>query len=259
MNRTRTIIASASVLALALIGVAWWQLSSVDERVRVALEERLAGRLQVPVSVSGVRLSLLDQNLVIEGLEIGNPSGFRAEHFLTAGLIEVDFSLSSLFGSTLQVHQILVDDVEVQLENRRGRFNYQQIVRNLEEGSALQGDSGSGRMLRVSQARVRSIRATVSVTERGFRLPSLKVVIPEVRLEDFGTEQRPQLPLDQVARHFIGAISRNLLEQAAGSSGSGWQRLLQGFILPPQASPEPEEREKARDQLKNLFKKRDPQ
>ncbi len=258
MKSTRIALTAAALLALLLLGGVAWAFSGLDERVRRAFEQRAAQRLQVPVRVGKVRTSLLSQRLEVDGLHIGNPDGFESDHFLTADTIRASFQLGSLLGSTFEIDDVEVRGVDVQLENRRGRFNHQQIARNVKGGAGPAGEASPGaRMLHVARARVSGIRSTLSVTGAALRLPAVQLTLPDLELDDFGSGPDQRLPIEQVLQHFIEAVSRALLQQAAGSSSGGWGRVLQGFSESPtgEAPKLPEGLDEAVKGLDGLFRK----
>ncbi len=260
MRRKRLILISVSAVVLVLMVIIAWLASSLDERVRQAFEQRAAAKMGVPVEVGSVNLSLLGGTLHVDDLRIGNPDGYQADHFLTADQIDADFSLGSLFGSTFEMGEVEITGVQAELENRRGRFNYQRILERL---GAPSGDSvessGQGRMLTIGRVRVRSVRSNLSITESGFRLPALQVEIPEIVLENLGSEEGNRMALVEAMRQVIRAISQELVQQGAGASSGGWKQLLRSFTespdRPPQASQPPKDLEETVDRLKDIFKK----
>lgn len=89
--------------------------------------------LGVRTTLGSARVGVLSGTFGMSVLEVANPKGFPAPHFLQLGDADVAVTLASLTKDTIRVPRFSLDALDVHLEGKDGKSNYQVILDNLEK------------------------------------------------------------------------------------------------------------------------------
>lgn len=106
-------------------------LSNINSIAKKGIEAGGSYALGVPTTVQSVSLHPLAGQMSLSGLNVANPSGFSAGHFLSLGSGDVAVTLSSLQSDVIQVPTFKLDTIDVNLERKEGSSNYKVILDNL--------------------------------------------------------------------------------------------------------------------------------
>jgi len=125
----------AAVLVLLLvIGLAAVSVI-IDRRATEAIQEHVASALGVPASLDRASVSLLTGGLGLSGLRVANPPGFEAPEVISMGRGDGRVRLTTFFNEVVEIPELSLTDMEIRLERRDGRGNYESIVTHyLREG-----------------------------------------------------------------------------------------------------------------------------
>lgn len=227
MGATKRILLVLLVLALfAFVGSAL----AFDSIVRKAIEAGGRHALGVETTLAELDVGLISGGTSLGGLEIDNPAGFEAEHFLRLGGGELSSSLRGLAGELVTVDLLAFSDIELAVERRQGRTNYGVILDHLE---ALGGepsrppDSGPstepstdpaeepGKRFLVRRVEFKGVRVSFDLLPAGGQLTRANVTIPSLVLEDVGN-QEGGASLEELA----GELVRALLQASMEAGGS---------------------------------------
>ena len=125
----------AAIALLPLIGVlvlavvlAWVWIDSLAER---AVERGATYALDVPATLESADVGLFTGGVEFSGLEVANPQGFTAPHFLKLSSTDADVALGSLASDTVEVPSITLVGIDLRLERTADGANYQTILDNL--------------------------------------------------------------------------------------------------------------------------------
>ena len=105
----------------------------VGRYARQGIERGATYALGVPTTVDSASLGLLGGRLALAGVTVKNPDGYTTPHVLTLGRGSVAVTLPSLLKDTIQVPEFTLDALDLNLERRGGKANYQVIMDNLEK------------------------------------------------------------------------------------------------------------------------------
>src|SRR5262245_37914607 len=103
----------------------------IDTIAKAAIEKGSTLALGVQTKLNSAKLRILDGQLIMSGLDVANPSGFESKHFLNLKDGDVAVTLGSLDDDVVEVPHLLLSDVDVNLEKKSGKSNYQIILDNL--------------------------------------------------------------------------------------------------------------------------------
>jgi hypothetical protein len=175
------------------------------------------------------------------GLSVANPEGFESRRFLglDGGRFELD--LGSLGEPTVASPLLRLEGVDVALERRGGRYNYQAILDHLkrfESGKAPAreaGDAGPGTQFVIRRLEILDVAADVDVSELLGDRGRARVEIPEIALRDVGGKKGVSLAelSDIVVKAILSAAVRGdvgLPKELAAALG-GDLKGLRGVAL----------------------------
>ncbi len=209
MKRLSKILLCIGIAVVALIVIA---LFCVDYFARGGIEAAATYALGAETKLGAARIGILSGKSRISNLRIANPNGFSTPHFLTMDRGGLDLSIGSLFSDTIEMPLIELDGIDVYLERTGSGSNYKVILENLEK--AL-GSSG-GTKYAIQQIVVKNITAHVNLIPLTGKLTTLTVTIPELRIDDFGSDSKGGVLLSQVAGTLVKHILLAVADQGKG-------------------------------------------
>jgi hypothetical protein len=197
MTRTvnRTQIGLGSLLGLIVIAalVAMLFVNSIARRGIQAGAEHALG---VPTTVRTVDIGLLGGRMELAGIEVQNPSGYSGPHFLALGESRIGVTLASLTRDTIIVPEFRLTGVDVVLERRDGKANYDVLLANIRKVSGPSDPSrepGPQKKLIIKDLVIRNVTihadligAPGEIGQALKQVGSLTIPIEEIRLQNVG-------------------------------------------------------------------------
>jgi uncharacterized protein involved in outer membrane biogenesis len=211
---TRVIIVIGAVVAagvLLFIAMNLW-LGTLVQTAIVEIGSRLT---KTTVTLEHVRIELLNGLVQLDGLEIGNPTGFTAKNAVRLGTARVRLDLRSALSDTVVIDEILVEAPDITFEGLL-TSNLSVIQDNVTAtapaGSSKPANdkpvkpavSGSKKLL-IKKLSLTNGRVITNVTGR--RLP---LSLPDIHLTDIGKETGGATP-EQVFSTVFSAITRSAM------------------------------------------------
>ncbi len=129
----KKITAIVAALVIVVIVVSVVLQNPLGRLVKLAMEEFIPEMTQASVQVGNVEISAEDGRGRITGLVLGNPSGFKSEYALKAGIIEIALEPASLAKDVVVVHKVLIDAPQIGYEKAGDITNFDAIQRNVEK------------------------------------------------------------------------------------------------------------------------------
>lgn len=203
------LIVLAAVVALYLV-------SSLDNRVKQAIEENTSRLTESPVTIESVDFSIFAGEGSITGLRVSNPPGFSSNAALTLGKIYVQLDMDNISMDLIPVKLIQADSTSILVEkNSAGRINFQELSANLKKRS--EGDSSGDSSLSGWNPKLKIERFMLSegeVTLDGFGSQSRNLNTPEFVLEDLGGQQGapPEIVGEEILSGVFSQIIRNSVQ-----------------------------------------------
>jgi hypothetical protein len=196
----RLIILGFLAIVLLVIAVGVGAMVFIDAAAKKGIEFGANKALGVPTTLNKASVGLFSGTFAMNGLNIGNPQGFPSDHFLNLGDAKVAVTLSSLTKDTIEIPEFTMDTMDVRLERRNGKSNYQVILDNIQKLTG--GDKGATqpkpkepsqgpeKKLIVKQVNLKNITVHADMVDAGTpglsNLAAVTVPIPEIRLENVG-------------------------------------------------------------------------
>jgi hypothetical protein len=199
-------------LALLGIGAALF----LDSLVEEAVERVGTYALGVETRLESANIGLLSGEFSLRGLEVDNPPGFVRPAFFALRSARMELPASALLGSRITVPSLTLEGVSLALERNSNGTNYGTILDNLERLETRSKTEGpgegaeGGKAFLLERLAIRDVHVTADLLPTGGDLTKLSLTIPEIVVEDLGSE----MTLPEIC-----ALAVKLVVQAALESG----------------------------------------
>jgi len=204
------IIVAAAILApvLAIVIV----LSRLGTIIKIGFERIGPGVLHVETTLDDATVYPLKGELTLEGMAVGNPSGYKEPTLFQADLIRVDVRPMALLSKEIHVEEILVDGPQFTVEFAGGKSNIRALLDGLEKDAAEEptpeepeappsGESGT--RIRVDSVKITNAEATVATMGA-----AVKISLPTLELPPIADKDGNGVPPDAIAREILLGVVR---------------------------------------------------
>lgn len=130
------------LVVVAAVGAGWWVVSNINDLAKRGIEEGGTYALGVTTQVDSVSMRPFRGEMGLKKLNVANPVGFSAPHFIRLDDGELGVTLGSLRDDVIEVPVLHLSGIDVNLERKDGQANYKQIIENL---AKLKGSSSQPR------------------------------------------------------------------------------------------------------------------
>lgn len=218
----KRLLGAAGIALLLLAGGAYWLHHNVDALVKRAIEHYVSQMTAAKVQVEAVQINSADGAGVVRGLVVGNPAGFRSDHALKVGIIDVAVDLRTLADPVLVIKRIVIESPDVIYEKNTTQTNFEAIQQNIAQalasgsasaGAAKDGSTGGSgasrqRRLIVEELAIRHAHAQAQAP--GLMGRSVSATLPDVELRHLGRAEGGLTPA-QLGQVVARAISQRLV------------------------------------------------
>ena len=226
------VLLKISGFLLILVGAVVVLLSlSLNDMTKASIE-RLGPELTgTSVTLKQVNLSLLSGNGELQGLTIGNPSGFQAEHALKLGKVQVDISLPSVVSDTIAIEEILIERPELVFEGNLTSNNFQQIRERVEAYGASHEkvderkdtSTTSKKKVEIDHLFIKDAQVELALSILDGKGPTIS--LPDIHLQDIGKKTNGAT-WQEVVEQLLDAVESSIL-QAIPKAGKHIERGIQ--------------------------------
>jgi len=214
----RVLLAVAAVIVLLVVGALIATLLLIDSVARRAVEQGGTYAMGVPTTLERANISIFKGTFGLGGLEIANPEGFDADHFLRLGNGHMALTTGSLVQDVIELPTLLLEDISLVLERRAGKANYDVIMENLSRFESKDDDApekdGPGIVIR--EITIRNVRVRADLVPVGGSLTRIDVPIDLITLRNVGTDGADPVPVSEIFSIVFKAILNATIENAGG-------------------------------------------
>jgi hypothetical protein len=192
---TKIVLSLAGLVLVLLIAGVIVLLVSVNSVARRGVEVGGTYALGVPTTVKAIDVGLLSGKVGLDSLRVANAPGFPTDHFLTLGDGKVEVKLSTLTSEVIYIPQLSLSNIDVALEKKEGKSNYQVILDNLQKLTGPPGSKppepkeGSQKKLIIHELTIRNVNVHADLLGGPGVIGAVtKVNVPlaEIKLTDVG-------------------------------------------------------------------------
>src|SRR5260221_396512 len=206
------------LVILVVVGVAGVFLF-LDPLVKSALEKGSTYAAGVDTKVGGVDASLLSGHFGLKEMSLANPPGFRPEPFFHMGSASAAWQNGSILSKTIEIDELLVQDVEVNLQRAGSGTNYGRILDTLAKLSSGEKTpepaqtTPGGRVLLIKKIEIKNVHAGLHLSGLPLTKGSIggEVTVPILVIENFRSDGSTTEIVAKLTRVLIESILKSVL------------------------------------------------
>jgi hypothetical protein len=208
----KLLVILVALFVIACIGVVIY----ANTIAKSAIERGATYALGVPTTVSAATIGIVGGEFGLDGLKVANPEGYDQPHFLKLDDADVDLTLRSLLEETVELPNLTLKGLDVNLEKKSDKANYQVILDNLkkfESGDRTPPKDGKKFVIRTVE--ISDVVVHVDMIPLGGDATRIDVPIERIELKDVGSGGKP-LQLAELSNVIIKAVFAALVSKGGG-------------------------------------------
>ncbi|HVU25419.1 MAG TPA: hypothetical protein VHE13_14930 [Opitutus sp.] len=217
--KKKLLITGGAIVALLLVAYVCltFFLGSIVRAGVNTVAPRITG---TKVELAGARISPLNGDGTLTGLNIGNPSGWSDANAFHLGKVHIRMKPFSVFGDHIVIDEIEIEQPEILYETKIVSSNIGDLLKNIEKAGGsdkAEATTKSGKPLKfeVKHFLLKGGRISVGVGAAALPLP-----LPPIELHDLGTKEGG-ITSDQLAL----AVMRSVTSSVVGAATKAATKL----------------------------------
>lgn len=197
------------ILAIGLFG---------GNMIKAGVEIGASGALGVPVTLDEASLSLLSGKLELEDLQVNNPPGFEHEKLLTMGLALVDVSLTSLASDTVEIQNMIFDEVTLVIEQKGLKTNLQTILDSLPKAEPeevpeepAKAEEKPAKSLKIANLEIKNVEVKAKLLPIPGKADTVTFKLAPIIMTDLGSDDK--MTVAKLAAKILMAIAKGVAKQ----------------------------------------------
>jgi len=195
------------LIVLAISGVVY-----IDSAARRAVEVAATRSLGVDTKLGSMSVGIATSSVTLGDLEVANPAGYTSPHFLKLDSGKVAVSLNTLMKDQVVVPELTLEGVDVYLEKKDGKANYQVIMDNLGLDQPVPPEEQKKYI--INELNLKNITVHASLLPVGGSLTNTKIHIPEIKLKDVGSDTGGGILLGDLTEVIVKAIMQAIVDKS---------------------------------------------
>ena len=206
----KTVLLVIMVLVLAVV-VSIYLFGNIA--LKTGIETAASNTLKVKVSIGRLDLSILGGKVGIRNLIINNPPGYGYERLLEVGDARIAVRIGSLLTDTVEVREIMLDNVNVTLEQKGVTGNnIQDVIKAI---PAAEGDTKKpAKKLHIGTLEITNITVKAKLLPIPGKADTVTLKLKPIRMTDLGGDNK--LDTAKLSGEIMMAIAAGIAEQGAG-------------------------------------------
>ncbi len=202
------------IVLVVLIIAAFFVLNNpLGRLVKIAIEGIGSDLIKAEVNVNSVNIFASDGRGKLNGLKLGNPKGFNADHAVKADSIELVIEPLSLTKEVVVLHKVFIDSPHIIYEQGENGNNFDVIQRNIESNLGIKNEGkGNTKRLIIDSFIIHNARVNYNNT--------IDLSIPDIELRNIGKKTGGSTPA-QVTRAIIIELNSRIVLAIAKSAAIG--------------------------------------
>ena len=210
--RKKLLYVLAGLVVLALLGGVVLAIA-LDSIVKAGIQKVGPMVTGVTMKVDAVHVSLLHGRFVVEGFEMGNPTGFTSPHCISVGRAEVDANLRSMLSSVMDIPLIEVKEPQLTLEFSGMHTNFGALLDQMKKPEAQPAEEKkAGKQMRIGVMRITGASVQVAGLPAG---KAVTIPLPNIEINDLSAGGQSKSPAE-VASAVLTAVAESVTQAAKG-------------------------------------------
>ena len=206
----RVIRIAIVLVALVIIGVIILVLN-LGRVVQAGVETGGQVVLDVPTELEGASVSIFGGSAGLDGLTLGSPEGYDAEHIFKLAHAHASVNVMSILSDEVVVREVVIDGPEITMEWSKGKLNWSALTEKLEkeptEEEAKEEKEKASKKVRIGRIAFTNGKVTV----KGLPL-DVPVPLPNLEIKDIGTADGAGVTIRQLLAQIVGGLTKGLVD-----------------------------------------------
>ena len=217
MKKIGKLVLILIVLLVVVIVVAVFY---IDVLAKQGIERGATYATEVETTLDKADVGLISGEFTMTGLQVDNPEGFSAEHFLRMEQGKLAVGLKSLLDDEVEVSLLRLQGIDVNLEHTLSGGNYAKILESLKrfggdgtiEKSQPKSDSAGKKKFVVRELRISDVKVHLNVVVLKNEPTAVSFDVPAITLRDIGAAGNNGAAISEISAMALEAIIRSAVE-----------------------------------------------
>jgi len=199
--------------------------------LKTGIETAASKTLNVGVSIDDMDFSILGGKVSFQNLVVDNPPGYKHDKLLELGDARIAVSIGSLLKDTVNIKEIMLDDVNVVLEQKGvTNNNLQDIIKAIREGEAEPEDvtEKPAKKLHIDNLEITNVTVKAKLLPVPGKADTITLKLNPIRMTDLGSDGK--LDAAKLSGKILLAIATGVTEQGAGLLPEGMTDTMKATL-----------------------------
>lgn len=216
------------ILILVVFAAAFFYMNTIFKSVAEEVGSEMTG---TNVSISVVSINPLGGSILISGVSVGNPDGFKSKNAIEFSSLSAAVDLGSVFSDVIKVSEVRLANPKIYYEVGVRGDNIRKLMGNVEKNSKKSGGTSSKSKSSGSSQKVviENLYLTDGEIELAVNMLGLKagqaVPFPDMHMKNIGGGNKGGTSVGKVTSYVFSKIAK----QAVSLKNSGFGGLTDGL------------------------------
>ncbi len=185
--------------------------------LKTGIETAASKTLNVGVKIDDMDFSILGGKVSFQNLVIDNPPGYKHDRLLEVGDTRIAVSTGSLLKDTVNIKEIMLDNVNVVLEQRGVTSNnLQDVIKSIpkEEAGPEDETKKAAKKLHIDNLELTNITVRAKLLPIPGKKDTVTLKLDPIRMTDLGSDDK--LDVAKLSGKILLAIATGVAKQGAG-------------------------------------------
>ncbi len=216
----KKILSPLVALVVILILVVLVLFFYIDHIAKAGIEEGGSYALGVDTTLDSADVGIFTGEFSMSGLNVTNPPNYETAHFLNLNQGDVSVTLGSLRQDVVELPALILTGVDMNLEKKVGKANYDVILDNLKrfesEETTPTEETELGKQFIIRDVYVRDIDVHVDLIQIGGEVTKLDLEIDEIHLTNVGSGTDGGVLLSELSGVLVKAVFAAIVQKGVG-------------------------------------------
>jgi hypothetical protein len=185
--------------------------------LKTGIETAASKMLNVGVKIDDMDFSILGGKVSFQNLVIDNPPGYKHDRLLEVGDTRIAVRIGSLLEDTVNIKEIMLDNVNVVLEQRGiTSNNLQDVIKSIpkEEAGPEDETKKATKKLHIDNLELTNITVRAKLLPIPGKADTITLKLDPIRMTDLGSDDK--LDVAKLSGKILLAIATGVAKQGAG-------------------------------------------
>jgi len=199
--------------------------------LKTGIETAASKTLNVGVSIDDMDFSILGGSVGFQNLVIDNPPGYKHDKLLEVGNARIAVGIGSLLKDTVNIKEIMFDDVNVVLEQKGVTGNnLQDIIKAIPKSEAEdeEKEEKPAKKLHIDKLELTNITVNAKLLPVPGKDDTITLKLNPIRMTDLGSDDK--LDAAKLTAKILLAIATGVAEQGVGKLPEGMTDAMKATL-----------------------------